>query len=102
MSPKSFDFQILFDTTITLNLKIKKEPSLKSKVVISDAANGRAGLALAHPEFGSSVNPIATRGADYAHHITARPPGFEIPAASLFTYIRFLSHPFFDNEQLPL
>ena len=39
--------------------------------------------ALAHPEFESSVNPITTRGADYAHHITASPPGFENPAASL-------------------
>ena len=45
--------------------------------------NGLAGWALAHPEFGSSVNPITTRGADYAHHITASPPGFENPAASL-------------------
>ena len=29
---------------------------------ISAAASGWAGLALAHPEFGSSVNPITTRG----------------------------------------
>ena len=36
-----------------------------------------------HPEFGRSVNPITTRGAEYAHHITASPPGFEILAASL-------------------
>ena len=50
----------------------------------SDAASKRAGWALAHPEFGSSVNPITTRGADYAHHITACPPGFENPAASLY------------------
>ena len=28
------------------------------------------GWTLAHPEFGSSVNPIPTRGAVYAHHIT--------------------------------
>ena len=42
-----------------------------------------AGWALAHPEFVSSVNPITTRGADYAHHITASPPGFENPAESL-------------------
>ena len=27
---------------------------------------------------------ITTRGADYAHHITASPPGFENPAASLY------------------
>ena len=36
-----------------------------------------------HPEFGSSVNPITTKGADYAHHITASPPVFENPAAAL-------------------
>ena len=53
----------------------------------SDAASGRAGWALAHPEFGSSVNPNTTRGADYAHHITASPPGFDNPAASLLKTI---------------
>ena len=51
--------------------------------LLSAAASGWAGWALAHPEFWSSVNPITTRGADYAHHITASQPGFEIPAASL-------------------
>ena len=51
--------------------------------IISAAASGWAGWALAYPEFGSSVNPITTRGADYAHHITASPPRFEISAASL-------------------
>ena len=49
----------------------------------SDATSGWAGWALAHPEFERLVNPITTRGADYAHHITASPPGFENPAASL-------------------
>ena len=39
-------------------------------------AGGQGGL----PEFGSSVNPIPTRG---AHHITACPPRFENLAASL-------------------
>ena len=42
-----------------------------------------AGWALAHPEFVSSVNPITTRGADFTHHITASPPGFKNPSASL-------------------
>ena len=37
----------------------------------------------AHPEFGDSVNTIPTRGADYAHRITACPPRFENLAASL-------------------
>ena len=54
-----------------------------SPTLPSDAASGWEGWALAHHEFGSSVNPITTRGADYAHHITASPPGFENPAASL-------------------
>ena len=49
----------------------------------SDAASVWAGWALAYPEFGVSVNPIPTRGADYAHRITACPPGFENLAASL-------------------
>ena len=53
----------------------------------SAAASGWAGWALAHPEFGCSVNPITTRGADYALHITASPPGFENPAASLHVLI---------------
>ena len=53
--------------------------------VLSAAVSGWAGWALAHPEFASSVNPITTRagGEDYAHHITASPPGFENPAAAL-------------------
>jgi hypothetical protein len=42
-----------------------------------------------HPEFGSSVNPITTRGADYAHYINASPPGFENPAAALLGIYNF-------------
>ena len=38
--------------------------------------SGGAGGALAPPEFGSSLNPIPARGADYAHHITGSTPGF--------------------------
>ena len=53
----------------------------------SDAGSEWAGWASAHSEFGSSVNPIITRGADYVHHITDSPPGFEKPAASLHTYL---------------
>ena len=43
---------------------------------------GQGGL-LAHLEFVSSVNPIPTRGARLAHHITDCPPGFENLTASL-------------------
>ena len=49
----------------------------------SDAGSGWAGWALALPEFGVSINPIATRGADYAHCITTCPPRFENLVASL-------------------
>ena len=57
----------------------------------SAAASGWAGWALAHPEFGSSVNPITTKGADYAHHITASPPGFENLAVSLICHRKVVS-----------
>ena len=47
------------------------------KRIHSDVVSGWAGYvpgygwALAHSEFGVSVNPIPTRGADYAYCITA-------------------------------
>ena len=49
----------------------------------SDAARGWVRWALAQQEFGSPVNSITTRGADYPHPITTSPPGFENLAASL-------------------
>ena len=47
----------------------------KTLLVYSDAASGWAGWALVNPEFGVSLNPIPTRGADYAQRITDCPPG---------------------------
>ena len=41
---------------------------------------------------GLSVNPITTRRADYALHITASPPGFENPAASLNLHVTLTQH----------
>ena len=49
--------------------------------MFSNAVSRWAGWVLAHPEFGSSVNP--KEGGDYAHHITACPPGFENLTVSL-------------------
>ena len=41
-----------------------------------------AGGAMAPPDFGRSVNPILTRGTDYAHLITTGTPGFsDLPTA---------------------
>ena len=34
------------------------------------------GGAMAHPDFGRSVNPISTRGTNYAHLITTGTPRF--------------------------
>ena len=48
-------------------------------------ARGGAEGARAPPEFGRSVNPIQTRGADYAPHTTASPPGFKNISTSLCT-----------------
>jgi hypothetical protein len=67
-------------------LNDKHEP-ISLPINSSDAASGWAGWALAHPEFGNSVNPITTKGADYANHITASPNGFENPAAYLIAYL---------------
>ena len=63
---------------------------LYKDMLYSDAASEWAGWALAHSEFGSSVNPISARGgADYAHHIAACPSGFENLTTSLY-YIRII------------
>ena len=79
LDSKWLTFHYSFSYYFYLKERIEKYQNLEA----SDAASGWAGRALAHPEFGSSVNPITTRGADYAHHITASPPGFENPGVSL-------------------
>ena len=47
-------------------------------------AAGAGGL-----DFGRLVNPISTRGADYAHHITSCPPDFQ-------TFLRLLNSWYFN------
>ena len=43
---------------------------------------GCAGCAMAHSDFGRSVNPISTRGTDYAHLTTTGTPEFsDLPTA---------------------
>ena len=49
---------------------------LTGRLHIRAVVSRDAGGALAPPEFGSSINPIPARGADYAHHITGSTPGF--------------------------
>ena len=46
-------------------------------VHIRGVVTGGAGGAMATPDFGRSVNPISTRGADVAHEIILAPPDFQ-------------------------
>ena len=40
-------------------------------------SGGAWGAMAAPPDFGRSVNPISTRGADYAHQMILAPPDFQ-------------------------
>ena len=64
------------EVTTYVSKYIVKSMQILTYVLSSDAVSGWAGRALAHPEIGVLINPIPTRGADYAHRITACPPGF--------------------------
>ena len=60
------------------DLEVKIKPKRKCRPVVP----GCAGCAMAHPIIGRSVNPISTRGTDYAHLITTGTPGFsDLPTA---------------------
>ena len=48
------------------------------------------GGARAPTELGRSVNPIQTRGADYASQTTASPPGFKKLSTPLMCYVYIL------------
>ena len=45
-------------------------------IIVRDAGCGGAGVACAPPSFGISINPIRTKGADYARHITTDDAAF--------------------------
>ena len=65
---------------------------------------GCARCAMAHPDFGRSVNPISTRGTDYARLInTAGTPGFsDLPTALTckFFFLSFLKWIYFSLPAL--
>jgi hypothetical protein len=52
-------------------------------------------LAPPPPMFGRTVNPISTRGADYARHSTTSPPKISDLATALYPIIR-------NGDQRPL
>ena len=55
--------------------------------VARGGAGGLGGLV-----FGQTVNPISTRGADYAHHSPTSPPGFSDLATALLYLKHFINH----------
>ena len=59
---------------------------------IRGVARGGAEGAVAPPEFGRSVNPIQTRGADYTPHTTASPSGFKKLSTPLHFRLNYASH----------
>ena len=73
-------------------------PLVNGKIYLVDRGVARGGAegALAPPEFGRSVNPIQTRGADYTPHTTASPSGFK----KLSTPLMFVSEPILVNHNL--
>ena len=57
------------------NKERERSGTLKNQERLTHCSEGRY--------FGRSVNAIPTKGADYAHHISSSPPGFENIMASL-------------------
>ena len=55
------------------------QPTYVNRPVVPGGAEG----AMAPPVFGRSVNPISTRGTDYAHIITIGIPGFSVLPTAL-------------------
>ena len=61
-----------------------RHKKLQIDYIIRGVARGGAEGARAPPEFGRSINPIQTRGADYAHQIIhTGTPGFSDPPTAL-------------------
>ena len=66
---------------------ISKESGHRSgATVYRGVARGGPGGGQSPPEFGRSVNPIQTRGTDYAPHTTASPSGFKKLSTPLLTH----------------
>ena len=59
----------------SLSILSKKQISLEYIKYRPVASGG--GAHAPPPVFGRTVNPISTRGADYAHHSTTSPPDFQ-------------------------
>ena len=61
--------------------------------MIRPVVPGSAGGAMAPPIFGTSVNPISTKGADYAPHITTGTPRFsDRPTVLMICYLILNMH----------
>ena len=60
-----------------------KEVVVGEYACVCQVCRSRGCQGCAPPNFGKSVNPISTRAADYAHHITTAPPprSLDLPTA---------------------
>ena len=54
--------------------------------ILQFRAVGTGGRGAPPSVFGRPVNPISTRGADYAHHITTCPLGFSVLLTALYIH----------------
>ena len=59
---------------ISLTCAKKSRETIVLELQTNLSAGGTGGQGAAPSHFGRSANHIPTRGADYAHHITTRPP----------------------------
>ena len=58
--------------------------------IVRPVVPGCAGCAMAHPDFGRSVNPISIRGTDYAQLTTTGTPGFSDLLTALLWLISYI------------
>ena len=68
-------------------MKICAGQTLGQHITVLPLVGGQGGLQPTR-NLGAQLTLLQPGGADYAHHITASPPGFENPAASLHVGVR--------------
>ena len=87
------------DTTIEIpHMKNEVISNRKTKTPDRGVDRGDAGGTRAPAEIGRSVNPIQTRGADYAPHITTSPPNPALTATETGSDVKPDTKGFHNND----
>ena len=74
----------------TFHRHLTVPPALTADMYIVHIRGDVPGGAMAPQDFCRSVNPISTRGTDYAHLITTGTPGFsDLPTALFLSRVHF-------------